>query len=70
MDEITLLIGAMSIVVHPKKLNKATLAYRAPGLLIYTLGAIPIKRRPAVINIALNECISRNIPAKQLERVK
>lgn len=70
MDEITLLIGPMSIVVHPAKMNKARLAYRAPGLLIYTLGQIPIKRRPAVLNVALNECLIRKIPAMALERVK
>lgn len=69
-EEITIMVGPMSIIVHPAKLIRAKLAYRAPGLLIYTMGQISIKRRAAVINVALNECIARNIPAKSLERVK
>lgn len=68
MELITIKIGLRDIEVFDGKLPRAKLGYTAPGLHIYTLGAIPVKMRDKVHYHAMNAALCRHIPLVSLKR--
>jgi len=61
--------GHGRLTVEFGKVPHARLQWYAPGLEIYTRGAFPVKLYPIAANVAMNECITRNIPVVSMRRI-
>jgi len=69
-EEITIVNdGHNRLTVEFGRWKNARIAWYAPGLTIYTRGAFPVALYAAACNVAVNECLVRNIPAIALRKV-
>jgi len=66
MTTYTIDVQPACIIVHEEHLKHARLQYRAPGLEIYVIGAVPLKKRDLVHYHAYEICRSMHIPVLQL----
>lgn len=64
----TIVATATALTVHDGMLPRSRLRYIADNFRVYTSGAIPTGRKPAVMHMALELCISHHIPAITLKR--
>jgi len=70
MSEIITIEGhARFWIVIPHRSNSARLWFYAPGLEVYVKGENASANFETIANIALNECIARNIPTISLKTV-
>lgn len=67
MEQITIAVHPLDIIVLDGKLPSARLKYQAPGLEIYLFGKVSVPRRAAVNHLAMECALARHIPLISLK---
>jgi len=69
-QEITIFVEPKIMTVLNERVKKARLYWTCADMDIYLLGELPAKRYAAAANLAMQECVSRDIPPRTLKNAR